>query len=420
MLPDSGLLKLFMKMPQAKNINDYLDALRPYSYPGQNFIYGDVAGNIALYPRAYYPMRNATGTQFDADNNYRGRYIMNGSTGEDEWTGYIPFEWVPHKINPDQMYLASANQRTVNTTEYPFYLGYAFDEGYRGMRINDLIRAKIAAAEKITFEDMKNFQLDVYDVAAEAFVPELLTAAEQFYGGQATGLLNDTLEELIWWNNSANSMQYRMFRNISAPTIFDHWIDDYKNTTFSNEYIDKDIYGEAQYPQLTCLQNLTLNDKTSKWFNLTGTAGENATYIMLKALNETIDDLTTDLGNDVSQWNWSKVHIMTIEYLQGFLPAFDYPYYGCDGSSRTLNVAPGHNVKHGPSERMVVDFKKLAAGNLYPAVLTIPSGQNGNPVSPYYDNLFQLYRANGYFQPLFPRSMGAYPTNLIMSRVYFT
>ncbi|NHI91585.1 MAG: penicillin acylase family protein [Candidatus Lokiarchaeota archaeon] len=423
MMPNSGILKFFMKMPRAQNVTDYLNALEPYAYPGQNFIFADIAGNIALYPKAFYPIRNATGTQFDDDNNYRGRYIMNGSTGKDEWTGYIPFEWIPHKVNPDQMYLASANQRTVNTTEYPYYMGYAFEEGYRGMRINMLIREKISAAEKISVEDMKDFQHDVYDIAASVFIPELLDAAEQFYGGLTTNLLNDTLEELIWWNNSANSMQYQMFRNLSAPTIFDHWLNDYQNLTFSNEWIDNGIYGEARYPQTMCLQNLTINDKSSKWFNLTGNAGENATYIMLKALNETIEDLTKELGNIVSQWNWSRVHIMKIEYLQGFMPAFDYPTYGCDGSRRTLNVA-GQNskgeVKNGPSERMIVDFAKLVSGDLYPALLTIPSGQNGNPASSHYSDIFQYWKNYDYPQSLFPRNISAYPTNLIYSRVYFS
>ncbi|MHA1798430.1 MAG: penicillin acylase family protein [Candidatus Helarchaeota archaeon] len=423
MLPDSGILKGFMNLPRAKNVTEYLDALRPYAYPGQNFVFADIQGNIALYPRALYPIRNVTGSQRDSDGHYRGRFILNGSTGQDEWTMYIPFEWVPHKINPDQKFLVSANQRTVNTTEYPYYLGYGFAEVYRANRINMLIRDQIAAGKNFTVEDMKKFQSDVYDVAASVFIPELLKAAEDQYGGNTVGILNDTLEELIWWNSSLNSMQYRMFRNISAPTIFDHWLNDFLNATFADEWIDKGIYETAMFPQIMCLQNLTINDQESHWFNRTDMAGnQTANWTMLHALNDTINDLSSELGNIVSEWNWSKVHVMAIEYLEGLLPVFDYPRYGCDGSARTVNVAVQNSkgeVKLGPSERMIVDFSKLKSQDLYPSVLTIPSGQNGNPASSHYSDLFQLWKNYDYPQALFPRNISAYPTNLITSRVFF-
>ena len=74
----------------------------------------------------------------------------------------------------------------------------------------------------------------------------------------------------------------------------------------------------------------------------------------------------------------------------------------------------------GPSERMVVDFEKLAAAELYPAVLTIPSGQNGNPASSHYSDIFQYWKNYEYPDSLFPHNLSAYPTNLIYSRVYFS
>ncbi len=430
MLNDIGILRTFMRLPRCLNVTDYLEALEPYAYPGQNFIFADVWGNIALYPRAFYPMRNMSGStdQYfregdDPNGEYRGRFILNGSTGEDEWAGYIPFDWVPHKINPDQCFLVSANQRTVNTTEYPLYLGYGWADTYRGSRINQLIKARIAIAPNITVEDMRAFQSDVYDLAAQYMVPYLLEAAEDFYGGLATGMLNATLEILEAWNNSANPMQYRMFRNLTAPTIFDHWFSDYRNATFADEYIDNGIYGLTMYPQEMCLQNLTMYDQESHWFNRTDMAGDQyANWTMLWALNETIADLTTDLGSTIeTDWLWGNVHIMKIEYLQGMLPAFDYPMYGCDGSARTVNVAPGPYVRHGPSERMIVDFERLNdSSDLYPALLTVPSGQNGNPASSHYSDLFELWKVYEYPPCLFPRVISDYPTSSIFSRVIFS
>jgi len=428
MLNDIGILRTFMRLPRCQNVNDFLDALVPYAYPGQNFVFADVWGNIALFPRSYYPMRNQSGpldADFrDTDMHHKGLFILNGSTGQDEWAGYIPFNWTPHKINPDQMFLVSANQRPVNTSagEYPFYLGPAFADTYRGSRINQLIREKITLGENITVEDMRAFQSDVYDLAAQYMVPYLLEAAEDFYGGSTTGMLKQTLEILEEWNRSTNAMQYQMFRNLTAPTIFDHWFKDYRNATFADEYINYSIYGIAMYPQEQCVQNLTMYDQESRWFNRTDMPGnQTANWTMLWALNETIDDLTTDLGSNIAtDWLWGNIHIMKIEYLQGMLPAFDYPAYGCDGSGRTVNVAPGPNVRHGPSERMIVDFERLNdSADLYPALLTIPSGQNGNPASSHYMDLFQLWKIYDYPPCLFPRTLSQYPTSAIYSRVIF-
>nr|MDO8116827.1 penicillin acylase family protein [Candidatus Sigynarchaeota archaeon] len=59
--PDYGIIKGFFRLNKAKNIDDYLDAMEVYNCPGQNFIYADIDGNIAMYPKARYPVRNATG-----------------------------------------------------------------------------------------------------------------------------------------------------------------------------------------------------------------------------------------------------------------------------------------------------------------------------------------------------------------------
>ncbi|MHA1145823.1 MAG: penicillin acylase family protein [Candidatus Helarchaeota archaeon] len=423
MLADYGILKGFYRLIKTKSYQDYIEALKPYGYPGQNFVFADTLGNIALFPKSFYPIRNATGTQLDEDGFSRGRFIMNGSSGNDEWTMYIPFEWIPHKVNPDQMYLVSANQRTVNTSEYPYYLGYAFAEGYRGNRINMLIREKISQGQNITVQDMMNWQKDVYDVAASVFVPQLLDAANQYYGGSfgtTADLLNQSLEILTQWNQSG-TQQYRMLKELIAPTIFDFWLKKYLNLTFIDEWTDASIVGKASLPQTMLLQNLTLNDPTSHWFNQTSTAKtENASDIMLLALNETIDELSTEYGASTASWIWGDIHKLKIQYLQGMLPAFDYPYYSFDGGDRTVMVAHGLDVKLGQSMRLIVDFSRLKdTSDLTPVYHSVPGGQNGNPASSHYSDLFELWRTYEYFQPLFPRTITAMPTNQIISTTRF-
>ncbi|MFX0141014.1 MAG: penicillin acylase family protein, partial [Candidatus Hodarchaeota archaeon] len=423
---DYGIIKGFFRLNNAKNINDFMEAMRVYSYPGLNFIYADVEGNIAIYPKGNYPVRNATGIVKE------GRYIMNGSNGEDEWTGYIPFDWIPHKINPpDQMFLASANQRTVNTSEYTkYYTSYAWVSSYRGRRINQLLENESyyhkTYGTSITIEKMKKFQTDYYDIAAEVFVPILLETLNNAYpaGVPVTGeteLLNKSIEVLKVWNESDD--RWIMDKDLIAPTIFNAWLENYYYCTFLDEFEDANInIGKRWVSQLTdYLEYLTRYNQTSKWFDNVFTSGttENASTIMLIALNETIEILRTDFEN-FNDWLWGNFHIMDIQYLMGLIPPFNLPKYGCSGSSRTLNVASGYSVHHGPCMRMIVDLEKLINQELYSGYITIPGGQSGNPLSSHYDDNYQYWKNNEYHQILFPRNISTFPINKIYSTVIFS
>jgi len=424
--PDYGILKGFFRLNYAKDINDFIEAMRVWGCPGLNFIYADVEGNIAIYTKGKYPVRNVTGIVKE------GRYIMNGSNGEDEWTGYIPFDWIPHKINPQyQMYLASANQRIVNTTEYTkYYTSLALVSSYRSRRINQLLENESyyhnTYGTNITIEKMKRFQLDYYDIAAEVFVPILLEFFNETYplGVPHTGeteLLNMSIEALKAWNESEN--RWIMDKNLIAPTIFNTWLENYYYCTFLDEFEDAEInIGKRWASSLTdYLEYLTRYNETSDWFDNVSTTGttENISMIMLIALNETIEVLSNDF-EDFNDWLWGNFHIMDIQYLQGLVPAFNFPRYGCSGSSRTLNVASGYFVHGGPCLRLIVDFERIINQDLYSGYITIPGGQSGNPLSSHYNDNYQYWKNNVYHQMLFPRNINAYPLNKIYSTVIFS
>ncbi|MHA1694178.1 MAG: penicillin acylase family protein, partial [Candidatus Helarchaeota archaeon] len=424
--PDYGMVKAFFRLNKAKSIQDYLDAMKVYSYPGQNFVFADVEGNIALYPKANYPVRNATGIV------KQGRYILNGSNGEDEWTGYIPFDWVPHKINPKQMFLASANQRAVNTSEYTrYYTSYAFAESYRARRIYELLENESLYnklnGSKITIEKMKRFQTDYYDVAAEVFVPYLLQAFNISHpaGVPNSGdwaLINKSIEELKTWNESRD--RWVMDKDLIAPTIFDTWLSFYRLFTLNDELkkANLSISGYAIQMLTDFIENLTRFNQSSKWFdNVSTPQKENASDIMLLALNATIEQLSRDLG-EFTNWKWGNYHFMDIEYMRGEmegLEAFNFPIYGCSGSSRTINVASGKYVHGGPSMRMIVDFEMLSNGSIYSGFLTLPGGQSGNPISSHYNDNYQYWKNNNYHLILFPSSINKYPKSQIYSTVVF-
>ncbi|MHA1279130.1 MAG: penicillin acylase family protein [Candidatus Helarchaeota archaeon] len=411
---DPGLIFAFWKMAHSRNITDFQNALRYHTCPGQNFVFGSVYGDIAMFPTAKYPIRNATGSIMDGDGYYKGILLLNGSNGEDEWTGYIPFEWIPQKINPDQMYLLSANQRTVNTSEYQrYYLAWRQAEGYRARAIDRYL--KNANLHSITVEDMQRLQADVFDVSASVFIPKLLDAAYTYYGNIADPWLNQTIELLTAWNLTGTYAD----RAEVAPTIWDEFIDQYLEETFNDEWTDAGIATERK-PQIPALEYLTVYNATSHWFNDTHTSQtENASDIMLRALNLSIASLRNELGDDITNWKWGSIHQIDIEYLMGVIPQFSIPKYPADGDRWTINVAGGHDVHAGPSMRMVIDFSNLAKNETWIGYLSYPGGQSGNPLSSHFRDNFELWRQYQYHGILFPLSINAYPSDYIEATVVF-
>ncbi len=416
---DPGIIFAFWGMAHARNVTMFQDALRYHTAPGINFVFGSVHGDIGMFPTARYPVRNGSGSLKDTDGYFKGILLLNGSTHEDEWTGYIPFEWIPQKINPDQMYLQSANQRTVNTTEYDkYYLAWQQATGYRGRAIDRYL--KNAPLHSITVEDMQRLQADTFDVAASVLIPEILTAVDTYYGNIADPQLNQTVEILTAWNLSGTYAD----RTEIAPTIWDRFQNEYIDETFRDEYIDAGIPNERK-PQLSTLEYLTCYNATSIWFNDTRTSQtENASDIMLRALNDTITYLENRYGNDINEWVWGNIHQMEIQFLGfggfgGMIPAFDIPKYPADGNGWTINVAGGHNVHSGPSMRMIIDFSHLAQNDTYVGYLSYPGGQSGNPLSPHYRDNFELWKNYQYHSILFPQSLDAYPTDYIEATAVF-
>ena len=91
-------------MNRARTCPEFREALRDWAVPVQNMVYADTQGNIGYS----YPGRIPIRAQGD------GRVPVPGWTGEYEWTGYVPFEELPHLYNPPQGYIVTANNRVAD------------------------------------------------------------------------------------------------------------------------------------------------------------------------------------------------------------------------------------------------------------------------------------------------------------------
>ena len=79
--------------------DDFLDAVRRFGAPSQNFVYADTAGNIG------YAMSGALPVRAQGD----GSVPVPGWTGAHEWIGHVPAERLPARLNPPSGEFVTAN-----------------------------------------------------------------------------------------------------------------------------------------------------------------------------------------------------------------------------------------------------------------------------------------------------------------------
>jgi len=382
----------------ATNMSEFNAALAKFSIPSQNIVYADRFGNISIRCSGWVPIRHGiTSTSNEC------RFLLNGSAGEHEWTAdFIPFADWPHSENPDQGYLASANQLSTGPS-YAYYYQDSMDTGYRGRRINDLL----AANSNVSVDDMARIQNDVYDKIAEWFVPEVLSVFNndtEFPAFQKTTLINDSIAILQAWDSSADKCQ--MYANLSAPTIYRAILIAFQEKTYDEfaSFSNEAFFG---YPQASVLENLTLNAKDSSWFDNVSTESidENCSDIIRETIKEAISWLSTNTsfaGTGPDAWLYGQAHHVYWHHLT-YLSALSAGPYEASGSGITVNPSSAGlfgNAMGGPSERMIIDFSHAGSSYFNTSRIVIPGGSNGDPVSPHYTDELQLF-LNGQYHPLY-------------------
>ncbi|HXG37073.1 MAG TPA: penicillin acylase family protein, partial [Dehalococcoidia bacterium] len=143
-----GLLLLM----QAGSWPEFREAARHWPGASVNLAYADVDGNIGYQMAGLVPIR-AKG---------HGLVPAPGWTGDYEWQGFVPFEELPHSLNPQEHWLANANNKPVDE-DYPYFLSASYADSPRMERIVQLLTAK----EKLSVRDFRAMQMDVLSLTGK-------------------------------------------------------------------------------------------------------------------------------------------------------------------------------------------------------------------------------------------------------------
>ena len=155
----SSELKIFNMLNRAKNYADYSAAVTYLHTPGQNVVFAAKNGDIAIRTQGEWP----------AKWKGQGDFVMPGYDTSYLWQGMIPQDEVPFQYNPERGFVSSGNQKPVDDSTYPYYLGRDYPP-YRGYIINK----RLNAMSSITPQDMMNLQTDNFDAGAAMAKPFII------------------------------------------------------------------------------------------------------------------------------------------------------------------------------------------------------------------------------------------------------
>jgi len=145
------------RMNKARNMKEWLAAMKIRAIPCFNCGYADRDGNIMYLYNALIPLRN---------ENYNWTRPVPGNTSETVWSKYIPFNKQPKVINPPSGFVINCNSSPYHTTtgtgnpdpsRYNTSLGIETNVNNRAMRALKLI----ATDDSITWNEFKQYKYDM-------------------------------------------------------------------------------------------------------------------------------------------------------------------------------------------------------------------------------------------------------------------
>ena len=375
----SNELRTIYLLNRAKNWKEFRNACSSFKSVSQNIAYADKEGNIGLQCCAGIPERKAPGYLF-----------FPGDTSLYDWNTFVPFDSLPYIYNPENGYVFSANNRTIDKN-YPYYISEWFDLPNRANRIKQMLTAK----DKLSIEDFKKMQNDQHSVLVDDMKPVILK-----YINEMTDLTPDeqkALDLLKNWDNVYSKDEV-------APLIFEEFYLVLAKNIIEDETGEK-LYKEFQKTDLLTnyLIDNTIKKDGSLWCDDVNTKDKVETLkdMVQKSFKELIPEFKKRTGKMITETKWGDIHKLNLQHPLGKNKMLNFAFNlnrmpRVGGSYHTVspysyNFNDPYLANHGASHRHIYDLSDFDN-----SLSIIPTGVSDIPSSKHYCDQTDMYIKGEY------------------------
>ncbi|THD48319.1 MAG: penicillin acylase family protein [Bradyrhizobium sp.] len=358
-----------LRVNVAKTWSDFLDALKVFQTPTQNFAFADVDGDIGFISPGLLPTRKSGDGELPAD----------GASGVADWTGTIPFEQSPQIYNPAAGLIFNANNAIVPPDRFAEY-GRDWEEAFRARRMQQLFDA---ATGKQSLDDSASMQADVVSLDFKDLAPFLKSVTP------SNERARQALALLAAWDGT-------MDKERPEPLIYTAFVGALRRVMLV-EKTGLPLTEMGPYAAQTLVS--LLNDHPA-WCDAPGRPDPDCRMMLSRALDDGLAQLVQRDGADMSQWKWGHEHITLLQHsVYSHIPLLDSfsdlsapssgGYYTLDrGGSFSAPAGQPFARTHGGGFRGVYDLADPDRSRF-----VIATGESGHIFSAHYRDLEPLWLA---------------------------
>ncbi|MFZ1571788.1 MAG: penicillin acylase family protein [Chlorobiota bacterium] len=372
-------ISAFQWINNARNLDEFVGAVKLGGCPGLNFVYASSSGTIAYVPSYKIPIRYT---------GIKSILPYQGNDSKYDWKGEYPFTAIPMLVNPPSGYIATANNKVTNDTKFPA-ISDLWEDPSRAIRLAQLMR------------DGKNFNLvRVRQMQTDINSPQMLYMNDFLLRAFPDSLkqgfaVKDALKLLRNWNGS-------MSAESPEAAIIAQWFQKMVELTFKDELGDT-LFSQYVYMAQSPIKALREACLTNSiWFdNIHTTVKETRDDIIRKAFSQALDSLNRYYSNwQITTWKFGDFHTLIMRHtfheqkaLNGIVDIGPFNLGGCNTTlaNAEWDFNNPFQVRVGATMRLVVDFSDSTTfiHNI------VSTGSSGQPLSNFYKNQSVIWSAGG-------------------------
>lgn len=296
---------------------------------------------------------------------------------------FLPFEQMPKAVNPETGFIATANNQPFEEGAGP-YLGRDWLDGYRVSRIIELLQAR----SDWNLDMTRKMQMDQFAIPWRQIREIVLGVPAD------TEEARLALELLSGWDgvtaaDSGPAAVYEFFiiemiqrmAKAKAPNSAE-WV----MGKGHHPLMARSFFSVREVSHLV----RRLQEQPEGWFE-NGWQTEVAA-----ALCAAVQRLQEHFKAPPQEWSWGAVHQLVLLHPMGSRPPLDkifnlgpFPY---GGDHQTISQAGRMSTEFGSKVTGIANLRMAVdVGNWRENYFVLAGGQSGNPFSPHYDDLLQLW-----------------------------